>query len=261
MPRAPADVGGPELKSWGELRAGQKVARAGRNFVSIAIIGFGLGLAATVIYTVASSFRSNSPSKLYGQAFDLVRADPEVSEILIAPLRCHGDTVTMGGGRSNKRSRGRPTTTVESDDRMTIRFHVVGLTEAERDASWWQRARRFAHELIYAPSSPSQVVVHAPEPTPAPPPTPQPSYMSSFYAWLSSLVAGILPGSLSTPSNRRKSRAAASIMPAIRPVRPARGAVTTGEVTCRLQKNTSGEYVFKSITVDFPGAQRPVWLL
>lgn len=131
---------------------------------------------------------------------------------------------------------------------MTIRFFVTGLSPGEEAAGWTARAKKWLHELVYEPSTPSQVVV--PEPAPQRPVAQQ---SRSWIDWLIGIFLGIIPSSLTATQGVRPRKPLPTPTSA-RPPKPAKGAHTTGEVVARLQKDSDGKYQFTSISIDFPRA-------
>ncbi|XP_058488358.1 mitochondrial import inner membrane translocase subunit Tim21-like [Solea solea] len=77
--------------------AARKVKDAGRDFTYLIVILIGLGVTGGLLYVVFQElFSSSSPNKVYGKAFNKVKANPEVIGAFGEPIKCYGETTRRG---------------------------------------------------------------------------------------------------------------------------------------------------------------------
>ncbi|KAF9270521.1 hypothetical protein L218DRAFT_952637 [Marasmius fiardii PR-910] len=78
------------VQKWSELSTAGKIKRTTARTSNLAVIAFGAGLSAVLIYCLTSElFSKNSPTVLYGAACERVKASPEVAKYLPGSLVFH----------------------------------------------------------------------------------------------------------------------------------------------------------------------------
>ncbi|KAI3622131.1 tim21-like mitochondrial-like [Moniliophthora roreri] len=78
------------VKKWSELSTAGKIKRTGARTSNLAVIVFGAGLSAVLIYCLTSElFSKNSPTVLYSEACERIKSSPEVAKYLHGPLVFH----------------------------------------------------------------------------------------------------------------------------------------------------------------------------
>ncbi|EEB90767.1 hypothetical protein MPER_10984 [Moniliophthora perniciosa FA553] len=78
------------VKKWSELSTAGKIKRTGARTSNLAVIVFGAGLSAVLIYCLTSElFSKNSPTVLYSEACERIKSSPEVARYLHGPLVFH----------------------------------------------------------------------------------------------------------------------------------------------------------------------------
>jgi len=83
---------GEKVKKWSELSTGGKVTRAAARSTNLTVILLGAGFSAMLIYALTSElFSPNSPTVLYGNACDRIKASKKVAAYLQGPLAFHNN--------------------------------------------------------------------------------------------------------------------------------------------------------------------------
>ncbi|KAJ8596460.1 hypothetical protein M405DRAFT_726013 [Rhizopogon salebrosus TDB-379] len=83
---------GKKVKQWSELSTGGKVIRTTQRTTNFAVILLGAGLSAVLIYALTSElFSKNSPTVLYNDACERIKASPRVAKYLRSPLLFHNN--------------------------------------------------------------------------------------------------------------------------------------------------------------------------
>lgn len=208
------------------------------------VIFFGLGLTGLIVYAVSSElFADNSPSKLFDQAAEFIRNDPEVNSILLQPLRFHAES---SGGRRNRRIRSSHSTDRASGlETMSIRFAVEGkdpITHGQE--SWYESVKRWLRPVIVEPSHPTDVIPTAP----APHKVPTKSEESS--SWLSGIFGSILPSSFAQKATGASETKSSSKLRS----KPRQGSFQAGEAVASFILQEDGKFRIESLSVYFPGA-------
>jgi len=236
-----------EMRSWSELRGGEKVARAGRQIGNLTVILIGFGIAALVVYSTSTElFASNSPTKVFNRAVDLIRANEEISTILQPPLSFHGEA-SNSRMRRNRRVSSKIQSDPVSGDIMSLHFYVEGRPEGELQETWTQSINRWFRTLVYEPTNGPKLPSQSPPPLSEPPI--QQASSNWFISWLLELFAGIFPATVWRSQNSASRKRAAA---PIRPVKPELGQFSTGEVHARLRKDADGKFVIKALWIDIP---------
>ncbi|KAG6910580.1 hypothetical protein DXG01_009531 [Tephrocybe rancida] len=81
---------GEQVKKWSELSTGGKVMRTTARTTNLTVILLGAGLFALLGYSLTTElFSKNSPTVLYGDACERIKASPKVAKYLHGPLSFH----------------------------------------------------------------------------------------------------------------------------------------------------------------------------
>lgn len=92
----PSRRSGEKVKSWSELSTGGKAVRAAARTSNLAVILVGAGLSVMLVYALTSElFSTNSPTVLYGQACEKIKASPKVARYLHGPLLFHNNPPSL----------------------------------------------------------------------------------------------------------------------------------------------------------------------
>ncbi|KAF8489577.1 TIM21-domain-containing protein [Gautieria morchelliformis] len=93
-----------KVKKWSELSTGGKVLRTTARTTNFSVILIGAGLSAVLVYALASElFAKNSPTVLYGDACERIKASPLINGHLRAPLTFHNNPPLMHRPRHRNR--------------------------------------------------------------------------------------------------------------------------------------------------------------
>ncbi|KAJ6604290.1 TIM21-domain-containing protein [Mycena vulgaris] len=88
----PAVQTGEKVPKWSELSTAGKVKRTTARTTNLTVILVGAGLSAVLIYCLTSElFSKNSPSVLYDDACERIKASPRLAKYLDGPPRFHLD--------------------------------------------------------------------------------------------------------------------------------------------------------------------------
>ncbi|KAG5654048.1 hypothetical protein H0H81_008064 [Sphagnurus paluster] len=83
---------GERVKKWSELSTGGKVVRTTARTTNLTVILLGAGLSALLVYSLTSElFSKNSPTVIYGDACEKIKASPKVAQYLHGPLSFHNN--------------------------------------------------------------------------------------------------------------------------------------------------------------------------
>ncbi|KAJ7129975.1 TIM21-domain-containing protein [Mycena crocata] len=83
---------GEKVPKWSELSTAGKVKRTTARTTNLTVILIGAGLSSVLIYCLTSElFSKNSPSVLYDDACDRIKASPRLAKLLEGPPRFHLD--------------------------------------------------------------------------------------------------------------------------------------------------------------------------
>ncbi|KAJ3822273.1 TIM21-domain-containing protein [Lentinula raphanica] len=80
----------PKQAKWADLSTGGKIKRTTARTSNLIVIVFGAGLTAVLLYAVTSElFSKNSPTVLYGECCEKIKASPQVAKYFRGPLSFH----------------------------------------------------------------------------------------------------------------------------------------------------------------------------
>ncbi|GAA6003368.1 hypothetical protein JCM10207_000299 [Rhodosporidiobolus poonsookiae] len=141
-------------RQWSQLGTAQKAGRVATQGASFVVVLAGAGLVALVAYAVGSElFSEASPTRVFEDCVDRVKADPELSTMLLEPLTFHG---TASGSRARHR---RISHTYSADpatgaETLFVRFWIEARDPADAHAgeSWMDWAKRWVGPAIWEDS-------------------------------------------------------------------------------------------------------------
>ncbi|KAJ7693703.1 TIM21-domain-containing protein [Mycena rosella] len=100
----PAVQTGEKIPKWSELSTAGKVKRTTARTTNLTVILVGAGLSAVLIYCLTSElFSKNSPSVLYDDACERIKASPRLAKYLDGPPRFHLDPPAAARPRHRNR--------------------------------------------------------------------------------------------------------------------------------------------------------------
>ncbi|KAF9073790.1 TIM21-domain-containing protein [Rhodocollybia butyracea] len=142
-------------KKWKDLSGMGKIKRTTARTTNLAVIVFGAGLTAVLLYAVSSElFSKNSPTTLYSDACERIKRSPQVAKYLRSPLSFH--TTRLSGERPRGRQH-QVTSQIFLDnygrEHMMITFYVQGSSLERSNLSYYDSAKNWI----------SQTVDHLPE--------------------------------------------------------------------------------------------------
>ncbi|KAJ4476674.1 TIM21-domain-containing protein [Lentinula aciculospora] len=126
----------PKPTRWVDLSTGGKIKRTTARTTNLIVIVFGAGLTAVLLYAVTSElFSKNSPTVLYGESCEKIKASPQVEKYLRSPLTFHMTPP------STERPRGRQHQVASQifmdssgHERMILSFFVSGSSRQSEDS-------------------------------------------------------------------------------------------------------------------------------
>ncbi|KIJ68678.1 hypothetical protein HYDPIDRAFT_173342 [Hydnomerulius pinastri MD-312] len=128
---------GEKVKKWSELSTGGKVIRTTQRTTNLTVILLGAGLSAVLVYALTSElFSKNSPTVLYSDACERIKASPRVAKYLHAPLTFHNNPPSSVRPRHRHRHVASQIA-VDSSGRehMLLNFYIQGSSTASASAS------------------------------------------------------------------------------------------------------------------------------
>ncbi|KAH8923146.1 hypothetical protein BT69DRAFT_1350365 [Atractiella rhizophila] len=258
---------GYEIGRWGDLTLSEKVMRAGRKGRDGIIFLVGFGLVGLVGYTTLSELVAhNSPTKLFNDAADRVKADAELRSILPHPLKF----LAPQSSHSRRRNHRVATSTMKdpSTGRESLILHF--MIEASPPTSShpaseqeWFFVRWYNQLLSYIPPLPFTAREFArgeeitlPPPPPPPPVEEKPSWIEWWKSIFVDLLRGFIPSlGLGAGKGERKSTGGTEILRR----KPRFAQYLTGECVAQFEQNTHGDFKYKSLWVDIPNSQHAVY--
>jgi len=126
---------GKKAKKWSELSAGGKVMRTTEGTKNATVILIGAGLAALLIYSVATElFSKNSPTVLYNDACERIKASPKFAKYMNGPLIFHNNPPLNHRPRHrNRHITSQVMLDAYGNEHMILTFYVQGKPEGWTD--------------------------------------------------------------------------------------------------------------------------------
>ncbi|BGP18862.1 hypothetical protein JCM10213_003517 [Rhodosporidiobolus nylandii] len=262
-------------RKWRELGVAQKAGVVATQGASGIVVLGGAALFCLVAYAVGSElFSEASPTRVFEDCVERVRADPELTSVLLPPLTFHGSST---GGRGRHRPiqhaySADPTTGAET---LFVRFWVEARSadDAEEE-SWMDWAKRWIGPAIWEDShNPGayQPVLSSEEKEAREKVEREQrereereKRRKTWGGWiadtvstnLSAAVGGIVGGAGGFRGQRGEEESGASLFRRQR--KPKAGEFTTGEVVAELEKDRqTGHFVYKQLFVAIPDTHHP----
>ncbi|TFY65918.1 hypothetical protein EVG20_g5169 [Dentipellis fragilis] len=129
--------GDEKVKKWSELSTGGKVLRTTARTTNVTVILLGAGLTAVLTYALTSElFSKNSPTVLYNEACEKIKASPKVSKYLQGSLVFHNNPPSITRPRHRNRHVSSQIA-VDSSGRehMLLNFYVQAKGHGTAEAS------------------------------------------------------------------------------------------------------------------------------
>ncbi|KAF8078291.1 TIM21-domain-containing protein [Lyophyllum atratum] len=267
---------GERVHKWSELSTGGKVMRTTARTTNLAVILFGASLSALLVYSLTSElFSKNSPTVLYGEACERIKASPEVARYLRGPLSFHNNPPSAVRPRHrNRHVISQIMVDGYGQEHMIMTFYVEGRPPGDEtppsEASYMDTASEWAHDKISVFSdltldeSVSWTKDHARNTwdrmirlfkylsgAPVPPPSlpshpsnaPEPQKSEDRGAWSFAGMFSTLKGSKGGQSEPRHA--------------PDGQPYTEGQVHANFIRNKDGYFVFRYLLIDIPSSRDP----
>ncbi|GAA5977096.1 hypothetical protein JCM11641_001299 [Rhodosporidiobolus odoratus] len=260
-------------RKWKQLGTVEKAGRAATQTGSAVVVLFGAGLVALVAYAFGSElFSEASPTRVFEDCVERVKADPELPSILLPPHSFHGSS-------SSSRTRQRHIQHSYSQDPQTgtetlfVRFYLDARSPLDQHAgeSWMDWAKRWVGPLIWEDSSNPgayQPVLSGEEKERREKVEREErereekeKRKKTWSGWLGAnlSLSAALGGFLGGEKGFRGAKGDEGSGSLFRRQRkPAPGEFTTGEVVAELEKDrTTGHFVYKQLFVAIPDSHHP----
>ncbi|EIW66548.1 hypothetical protein TREMEDRAFT_65418 [Tremella mesenterica DSM 1558] len=228
-------------KRWNELGLGGKIWRTTQQTGNITVIALGFGLFAILAFALTTElFAKNSPSVLYSQAVDLIRASNALNPHLLPPLTFTHSPQSSAPVRGSPPLAHRIIRHPHSGrDHLLLTFFVHGRGKDEPETLGWAR-RWYALAEGYARQAALNLgIVNSPEEEkeilPEIKTVPE-----------KGLNLGNMFGGLSLKPVKVERRQKGTVPP---------GTYKIGEVRADYVKNASGQFTLLSLVIDIPSSR------
>ncbi|KAF8887979.1 TIM21-domain-containing protein [Gymnopilus junonius] len=140
-----------KIPKWSELSTGGKVVRTTARTSNLAVILFGAGLSALLVYSLTSElFSKNSPTVLYGDACERIKQSSRIAKYLNGPLTFHNNPPSsMRPRHRNRHVTSRVMVDPYGNEHMIMTFYVQGHPEGEpttsSEGSYFEKVSNWAH--------------------------------------------------------------------------------------------------------------------
>ncbi|KAG5648213.1 hypothetical protein DXG03_006168 [Asterophora parasitica] len=145
---------GERVKKWSELSPGGKVIRTTARTSNLTVILLGAGLSALLVYSLTSElFSKNSPTVLYGDACERIKASSKVAQYLHGPLSFHNNPPSAVRPRHrNRHVTSQIMVDAYGQEHMIMTFYVQGRppgsASTPSEATYLETASDWAHEKL-----------------------------------------------------------------------------------------------------------------
>ncbi|EJU01037.1 hypothetical protein DACRYDRAFT_116871 [Dacryopinax primogenitus] len=258
LDRSPASS--EDTKPWSQLNAAQRVRRTTARTTNFSVIIAGAGLSAIIVYALATElFARNSPTVLYGEICEKLKASSLITSQLHPPLIFHNNPPSLHVPRH--RGRQVPAQIVVDSagrEHLIFRFWVEGKGSRPTLASeppddpedpLWDRALKHARKFSVkvADQSRRAFAFLVGEPLPAAPTTPKTlpapaepvTEEKKPSGWG---IAGMFSGIRGNMGGKKKAAQALELD-------------FEGEVHVDMIKNERGDFVYQHLFVDIPSTR------
>ncbi|KAF9459428.1 TIM21-domain-containing protein [Collybia nuda] len=146
---------GEKLQSWSQLSTSGKVLRTTARTTNLTVILLGAGLSALLIYSLTSElFSKNSPTVLYGDACERIKASPKVAKYLNGPLSFHNNPPSAIRPRHrNRHVISQIMVDAYGQEHMIMTFYVQGrppgVEPVPSDLSYLESAAEWAQGRLF----------------------------------------------------------------------------------------------------------------
>ncbi|KAJ3750024.1 TIM21-domain-containing protein [Lentinula detonsa] len=139
----------PKPTKWAELSTGGKIKRTTARTSNLIVIVFGAGLTAVLLYAVTSElFSQNSPTVLYGESCEKIKASPQVAKYLHGPLSFHMTPPSADRPRGRQHQvASRIFMDSNGRERMVLSFFVQGSSR-QSENSYHDSATNWISETV-----------------------------------------------------------------------------------------------------------------
>ncbi|KAK2462038.1 hypothetical protein APHAL10511_006501 [Amanita phalloides] len=122
---------GKKPKKWSELTSGGKVLRTTERSTNLIVILLGAGLSALLIYSLTTElFSKNSPTVLYNDACERIKASPKMTKYMNGPLTFHNNPpLTYRPRHRNRHVTSQVMVDIHGNEHMILTFYVQGKPE------------------------------------------------------------------------------------------------------------------------------------
>ncbi|KAG5715256.1 histone H3.2 [Termitomyces sp. T112] len=269
---------GERVQKWSELSTGGKIMRTTARTTNLAVILLGAGLFALLGYSLSTElFSKNSPTVLYGDACERIKASAKVAKYLHGPLSFHNSPPSAIRPRHRDRHViSQIMVDAHGQEHMIMTFYVHGQPPGSNvvpsaDASSyfettveWTKLKVVQASELTLDESIEWSKEHARimwdktrrlfkylAGTPLPPPplpvqqekTPEPNKTEESNTWSFAGMFSTLRGSKGTSSRAESKRT------------PDGQVFTEGEVHANFVRNNDGYFVFRYLLIDFPNSR------
>ncbi|KAF5377519.1 hypothetical protein D9615_005136 [Tricholomella constricta] len=267
---------GERVQKWSELSTGGKVMRTTARTTNLTVILLGAGLSALLAYSLTSElFSKNSPTVLYGDACERIKASSKVSKYLHGPLSFHNNPPSAIRPRHrNRHVTSQIMVDAYGQEHMIMTFYVQGRPPGSdapaSEASYLETATEWTQDKITSLSDLTldesitwtkeqannawdktvrlfKYLSGAPLPPPSLPPypsnTPEQQKSEESSAWSFAGMFSTLKGSRGGPSEPKHV--------------PDGQVYTDGQVHANFIRNGDGYFVFRYLLIDIPSSRDP----
>ncbi|KAF8624800.1 hypothetical protein AX15_005689 [Amanita polypyramis BW_CC] len=266
---------GAKVKKWSQLSAGGKVLRTTERTTNLTVILLGAGLSALLVYSLTTElFSKNSPTVLYNDACERIKASSKIAKYMNGPLSFHNNPPTTYRPRHrNRHVTSQVMLDAYGNEHMILTFYVQGKpdgwTPSPSDMSFLERTNEWTHDKFEKLSKVTldESLEWSKEKAEA-----VLDRLRDLFRYLSGVEKTTMPslppasqGLNESQKDEKGTWSVAGIFSSLRGSRRTGGEVVRshsqtfmeGEVHADLIRNERGYFVFRYLLVDFPSTGRP----
>ncbi|KAI5476465.1 mitochondrial inner membrane translocase complex, subunit Tim21 [Pseudohyphozyma bogoriensis] len=143
-------------KSWKQLKGREKMGKVWTQASSLVVVLVGGGIAGLVLFSTGSELASpNSPTNIFEDCVERVKASQELNSLLLPPLTFHGTTSSSSRMRRNRRvSHALTTDPRDGLEVLVVKFWVEGKEPVDPNAADtpWDTVKKWVGPLIWEDS-------------------------------------------------------------------------------------------------------------